>query len=424
MSVSRRSVLEGLSGVLATAIWPLPAQAAVDDVERQALIAHVRAAFVGFDLLVLARRALRDTGLDRWIPDVETLFADREHLRGFRSLHELGKDPTFEAAMSALMAKMGSHLGTKLVIRRLAKRAPQTPEAREALLATLITGWFGMDLPRLRTHTASYPEGMLVVYGPPTNLSETLASAAREPFHRYLELVHGYRAREWMAYVDERKTLLAALVDPAVRVVVFVGHGSWTGFSLSGFSAPPMTILADVCRNVKEDPKKFVPAVLANNASRGAGARYNQGFLEERELAALIAQLHPGSEGHLPQPKERVVRYTCGSARYQAEGRLLWEMLPDELAAKISVSGAALSAKWPEDEGQWEAPLEAWLADKSVLLEDQPALGTCLVASAEDTRGYAGNSWLPDFVEDPSPAYLPPWPWRAGPAVVVGTALP
>ena len=104
-------------------------------------------------------------------------------------------------------------------------------------------------------------------------------------------------------------------------------------------------------------------------------------MLEEAELAALVKQLHPGSDGRLPEPKERVVRYTCGVGRYRTDAGLLWEMLPEALSEQVQRYGTALSARWPEDEGHWEEALEAWLVGRTVTIEDQPALGTCLVAS-------------------------------------------
>lgn len=425
-TITRRSLLECLLAALAATALPSSAEAALDDDERQALIADIRQRAVGFDVPEFLARGLALVGLEKWIPEVHALFAGHEHARGLRSLHELGKDPTFGASASALMERMSGDLGTKLAVRRLAKRAPQTAEAQQALIDFVITDWFGLDLQRVRDHTASYPEGLLVVVGPPTDLAETLSSVGREPFIRYLELVHGYRAREWVTAVDEQQVLLEALVDPAVRVVAFVGHGTWTLFSLSGIARPPMDVVATVCRNVRKNPAKIVPRILANDARGAAAVGWTRGDLAEPDLAVLVAQLHPTSDGRLAVPKERVVRYTCGVGRYQTDATLLWELLPEALEAKVHVRDGSVSAEWPEDEGHWEEPLEAWLADKQVVFEDQPALGTCLVATPEDTRGYAGNSWLPDFVEDPIPAFRPGHPWHTvpEPPVVTSVATP
>src|SRR5688572_29515770 len=100
-TVTRRALLEGLLAALAAASFPLPARAD-HAVERQAPIDHLREKAEGFDVVEFARQALVRARLDRWTPDVEALFADREHLRGLRSLHELGKDPAFVADASAL----------------------------------------------------------------------------------------------------------------------------------------------------------------------------------------------------------------------------------------------------------------------------------------------------------------------------------
>lgn len=412
--VSRRSLLGGLLAVLSASAIPRSAGAgAPESEERRALLAHLRERSVGFDLLDLARRGLEQVGLKRWIPEVEALLEGREHQRGLRSLHDLAKDASFRARASALMERASKDLRTKLVIRRLARTAPQTEAEQRAFIEWVYTEWFGLEMQRVREHVAAYPEGLLVVVGPPTNLAEVVYSAGREPFLRFLELVHGYRATEWVAHVHPQRQLLESLFDPAVRVVAFVGHGSWTAFSLRGVGGDPSAHFATLCRKLRQQPRKYVPLALSNNPWRTLGAPYTGTELREEDLRQLAEQLHPAGGPPL-QPKELVVRYTCGVERYATDARLLWQMLPEELGDKIGLRDGTLSAAWPEDEGAWEAPLEAWLQGRSVEITDQPALGTCLVARPEDTRGYAGNSWLPDFMEDPIPAYQPAYAWRLG----------
>jgi hypothetical protein len=400
---SRRTLLGAVLAALAAAPVPGTARTA----EAQSLIDAFKERVVGFDVLALARTILTEARLTKWIPEVEALIGDREHHRGLRSVMEWGQDPAYGAAVSSLIADMSHDLWTKLAIRRLAKRAPATRDAQRAFLDHVVTDWFGVDLEAMRTATAELPDGLLIAVGPPTNLWEVVFSLVKEAFVRYLELVHGRRATVWTSQVDPKRQLLEAILDPANRVVVFLGHGHWNGFSLNGLTGDPADVFDRICRNLRESPREYVPAVLGNDARRAAkGVGYARDQLDEPQLARFVEQVG------LSEPKDLVIRHTCGHARYVAEGGwLLWEMIPEDLEPAPIVWGDGLSGAVPEDQGRWEVPFEGWLADKHVELTEQPALGTCLVASPEDTRGYEGDSWFPHFVETPIPAFREPYPW-------------
>jgi hypothetical protein len=424
MDWTRRGVLGSFAAAL---LAPVPAIAGDD--ERQALIDHLRQCVLGFDVVDVLKRASRDLGIPgKWVDRATALFAGKDTAHGFQSLADLDEDEAFMLAAETLFAEASDALSMKLALLRAAKRAPATDEARAAMLDHVYAAWFGMDLPRIRTHVATYEPGLLVVVGPSRVLPELGAAFAREPFVRYLELVHGRRAREWVYGRDDERDLFTALLDPELRIAAFVGHGAWDRVSWTGYDADPTAIAASLCTRLREDPRKTLPALIRRDARALAIWPVRRPALTEADLQALVNQSSPGAP-----PKDLVVRYTCGGGRYRIDGahdtpgreELVWELLPDEIRDQMYIDDdGAISASEPGLDGAWEPPLAAWLDGHRVALAETVAFGTCLVPDPTCTRGYAGLSWTQHFFEDPVPAWIPPYVWPGGEVVAEVTATP
>jgi hypothetical protein len=411
--LTRRALLQSLSAAAALAAAPPPARAGLPGdlaVEREALIAHVQDRILRSDLREMAEAAMDLADLPRrWRKKLDVLFEGVDTTRGVRSFDDLLGDSALNRKLKALERDASKDLRLLVKARRLLRRAPEGLEAQRALMDRLLEEVMGVEIGRLRAHVDRLPdEGLLIAYGPVTRPHELAGLIAHEPFGLFLQVVHSRRAR--LIFPERsrryRRQLLEGLLDPEIRVVALVGHGHWHAFSLSGYYAHPDDALGFLMDKAREEPGDLMQRLgkgrvsyLLPRPTRAAG------LLEEPALARLLGQLYPTKKARAAIRKDLFVRYTCGTRRYSAEGgELLWSLLPEEIADQSELYKDTISAHTPEDEPGWEASLQGWLADKAIPVEDVDALGTCLVATPEDTRGYGGLSWLDDFVESPIPA--------------------
>lgn len=367
--------------------------------DRDALIAHIRAIGLETDLVGLARRLCSDLGAPHWLRHrVQALLGRHDHRRGFQSIRALAEDEAFGREAAAFVEAAAADPSVWLAGFLLAQGLPDSAWGREALRDRFYTHAFGLDIDAVRETVAALPrDGLLVVFGAPLRPDDTGLMLVREPFRRYLELVHGRRSIEWLASHPDRDgdALVELLIDPAIRVVAFVTHGAWSALDLSGTAVDPEVLFQRLCDGLRDDPLGLTPASLGLN-------QRHEGALQEEDLASRLA-------GRTFAPKDLVVRHCCGADRYRADIEALAEA-PPHLRERI-VTWRGLSGSRPGSDGTWEEELLAWMGDRRLVGREYPAFGTCLVADPRDTRGYTGLAWFPDYVADPIPAYSPPFPW-------------
>jgi hypothetical protein len=320
--------------------------------DRDAVLAHVRRVALEGDLLELVERARSwlTYGVGR---DLVELLEGRDHARGLRSVRALAEDPEVPAVARRIVERARCDPRVWLAALFATRAAPTTPERLEDVRDRFYD-LLGLDIDALRATAAALPQdGLLVVFGVPARPDDVAFTAIREPLRRYLELAHGRRSIEWLASHPDRRVeeLVELLVDPSIRVVAFVMHGWWHAVSLEGIAVDPDPFLASFCARLRDDP---LGALRAASDPSSLGLGRHEGHLTEADLARRLL-------GRSFRPKDLVVRYTCGIGRYGPDGA------------------------------------------------ERVAFGTCLVADPTRTRGYAGESWYPDFFADPVPAWpVPP----------------
>jgi len=420
--LDRRGFLSGLLALTAASALPISAAAALPadvEAERLALITHFQDRVLRADILEASVKLLDAIRAPkRYRKGLEAALAGKDVNQGARSIRALDGDAGVKSALRALTDRAQKDLRLKRRLLKLSREAPQDADGQKAVVDWVLTEVAGLDLQRMRDHVAAYPlvegpegeaEDMVIVFGPVTNFGELGALLLSEPMALFHQLVHGRRAR--IIYPestrDYRRDVLSALLDPAVRVVVFQGHGYWHGFSLQGSYAHPDKALSSLMKKAKESPVDLAGRLSGRITGLGIWSGFSRGILEEEELADLVAQLYPDPSAREAALKDRIVRYTCGTERYRVESSLIWDVVPESIVDKIYLKPDGFSAEKPEDRGAWEPELAAWLEGRAVSIEERVALGTCLVRSPEDTLGYTGRSWLDHFVDDPLPAPLP-----------------
>lgn len=417
----RRTFLSALLALSTlTQLTPRAALADQDlDAERRALLDGLQQALLSFDVRQVVADLAEALGVPARIRrGLDEALQGRDTARGFASVQALFDDRELVGLLEAEARWFTETLGGKLWLLRRTRAAPQTPEARAALREQIYT-LLGLDLEPIRAHLAAYdtPE-LAIVYGPVTSRLELAGLLLREPYALLVQLATGRRAVELHPRkADPIADMLEVLLDPTIREVVFTGHGTWTSLTLYGYLFDPEAIEAKLLARARDTPRDFLQRAAKGLRHLAPEARYwRDESLEEERLAALLDQAFPTPEQRAAIRKERIVRHTCGHGRYGSDADLLWRMLPEELSSKLVTTHGGLSAIDPASQGTWEAQLEAWLSDKSLEITERASFGECLVASPGDVRGYEGSSWLPDFVQDPIPAYRPPHPPWARPS--------
>ncbi len=405
---SRRDILAGLIAALCAPATSLAGDPSPDlEAERAALLAEVQERLLGFDVAALVVWAATAIDLPpKHLERTLAAFGARDGRHGLRSVRALFDDPVVVAALREVADGARRDLRVLVRLRRALRRLPESADALAAALDGVAETLFGLDLPALRAHVARYPaQDMAVIYGPVTRTYELAGLLLHEPFMRLLELAHGRRATVVLptGWPESVARMLEVLLDPEVRVACFVGHGTWSTFTLSGVFVHPDAAWEAIARRGRSDPRGLAEALADGSASAVLQRGRRLGSeLHEDDLAVLARQHGPVPGGR----KELVVRYTCGYDRYATDGDLLWLLAPPALDAQMSVRGRRFSSRAPSDVGSWEAGLLDWLEPLDVVVTEAPALGTCLVDDPSRTRGYEGTAWIDDYVADPLPAPL------------------
>ena len=424
--LDRRGFLSGLLALATASALPLPASASLSaeaEAERVELIAHFQDRVLRADILEVGLKLLEGMRVPkRYTKGLTEALTGKDIHRGARSVRALDDDSEVKSALRALTDRAQRDLRLKRRLLKLSRAAPQDAVGQRALVEWVITEVAGLELQRIRDHVAAWPvpdsgEELVIVFGPVTNMGELGALFLTEPMALFHQLVHGRRAR--IIYPDSprsyRRDVLAALLDPGARVVVFQGHGYWHGFSLQGSYAHPDKALSSLMRKAKDSPVDLAEKLSGRITGLGIWSGFDRGTLEEEELAELVAQLHPDAASREAILKDRIVRYTCGTERYRMPGALIWDAIPESIVEKMYLKPDGFSVESPDDQGAWEPELVAWLEGKDILVEERAAFGACLVRSPADTRGYIGRSWLDHFVADPLPEPLPGSPFPSAP---------
>ena len=382
--------------------------------ERLHLIQHIQDRVLGFDVTELLTRILREAKFPkRYVRELRTLLAGVETHEGLRSVQGLMENEELGRAARPILARARKDLRVKLRLLRMARRAPRSAEARQALLEHVYTDWFGLNMARIRAHVADTPAtgDFAVIYGPVTDALELAGFVAREPIRLLLELVHGRRAVEVFCEAEPGsvRNILEVLLDPGYERVALIGHGNWGEFGLNGYYVHPDAAYAEIMDACSSEPAQTMKTLARGRVWGILDKRYvrQPQSLSEANLAQLVSQLHGDDPAAVH--KDLIVRHTCGFKRYKSEASLLWYLVPEEVEAGLAHrTGGYLSADVPEHAGDYETGLSAFLTDTPVRVTARDAFGTCLVPSPEQTRGYEGDSWIDDFVSAPIPAYLPP----------------
>jgi hypothetical protein len=391
-----------MAGLAALGFMPLNSRAAAEDPGSVAdRLLSFDVAEVLDDLLELTRAP------KRYRRALSALLEGRDTARGLASVHALAQDDEMEGEVVALLERFERDLGAKLWLLRTVRRAPQTEEGRSAMRA-----WFyrrlGLDMEGLRAAVEALPvQDMALVFGPVTTGAEMVGYMLREPWVLALQIAHGRRLVEirGRSAQDLTNKVVDVLVDPSVRCVCTQGHGTWNSLSLHGHYIDPEETLARLCTQAGSAPVDLIKRVVSGSLRKllGRGAYY--GALTEERLAVLAAQLphQPGVWG-----KDLIVRYTCGSERYQGNIALLRSLMDDTLKDKLDISSDGFAPHDPSVPPGWADEMRSWLADKRVDITAAPGWGSSFVRRPQDVRGYDGLAWIHDFVAHPVPEYAPP----------------
>lgn len=406
MNPSRRtfvvsSLLTGLASGLPLLALPLPSmggEAAYPDV-----ILQTQRTLLTFDLGEAVARGAELVGLPkRHIRAWRETVGDRFVGKGLRAVDVLDDDPALSSAVSRVLQDAVDDVRVKLRFKKLVKQLDPGPGQVEPLIDTIATELVGLDVAALRAHRQTLTDdGLLIVYGCAQDLSDVLAVLSSHLMTLFLEAVHGRRAT--VVYgAQPRGEVLRPLLDPAHRVVAFVGHGHWNTFSTTGPGGPPDAVWNTLVSKLQADLKGTAAKLAAGRIYEVLP--WKRGEIDERSLALLLKAWFATDEALEAAKKDLIVRHTCGTNRFYSQARFLWDLLPEEVAAQTERDqwGRTVASKTPEDEA-WNEQMTAFLAGRPAEIRVQDALGTCLVTDPKNTRGYAGNSWLDDFVETPIP---------------------
>jgi len=395
--------------VVAGSTSPLLALAGPGDPASE--LAELQRRLGTFDVRELVATLMEDLGVPRRIhAQIDELLARRETDRGFRSIQELLDDDVLQTELMEATAWFTSSLRGKLWLLRRTRRAPETPEARAALYDHVFLT-LGLDVERFRGAVERLEKDhVAIVYGPIQSWTELGGLLLREPYTWLVQLARQSRARE-VHLVDSNPygQLVEVLMDPSIREVIFIGHGTWSTFAMQGYRTEPDALAEQLFERARSDPKGFLRDA-ARGIHRVVRAPHVRFSVQERHLARLVEQARPTPDQRAAVYKDLIVRHTCGHGRYGNDAWLLWTQLPEALASKVATGWGGVSAASPAEHGQWEEELEAWLADKDLEITERAAFGESFVASPDRTRGYEGDSWFPDFFETPIPEHRAPHP--------------
>jgi len=367
---------------------------------------------LGFDIRELVVGALTALGAPRrWIRRADALLQGRDTGRGLLSVAALFEDDEVKQETTALMERFRRDWRAKLWLVRTLRRAPQTDEARAAVAERLYE-LVGFDMPGLRQAVAELPrEDMAWCFGPVTDLTELFGYIFREPWMLYVQLCHGRRCSEvrGRSAKDLIDKVLGVLLDPEVRVVCTQGHGTWSTLSLYGVYVDPDDTFAELCREARTSP--------ADLLRRSTGRLHEllrtypqHGSLKEGRLAVAADQMLPDPEARAMATKDLIVRYTCGSVRYEADLGMVRGLIPPEVVERLDLSSKGFAPRQPGTT-DWSGPLRAWLADKAIEVRPAAGWGESFVARPEDTRGFDGLAWIQHFLADPIPEHREPEPF-------------